>query len=404
MKSQIQISILVIGSVLSLLEWFLADDPDFAASVLILTSLLTIATHLIVEWRYYKRHGAVIASSQFLILPGLAMVITDFFSLLGSLPYYETEGMLELEGNVIALFTIPYLILFTVMTHRYYNKRYTGFIVRRKIMGTITLPLIIHSTVTAIIVLIALVFQYIELFSLIFVIIYLYQVLSILVIPRFKKKETPGHDRERRAYMDAIGRTPTRRQSIPASSSTEPVRPSQRSDRRSIPTRPSGGYKSVPTQSRSQKPQPSSRTRQPTSRRTTATNSSQKPTNSKARSQTSSKETSRKPAATIGDGIELISQPKAVARREALDQKYIPSGNVIKEDLKCMVCYQDFSKSSKSIIILCPSCKYPAHEEELNQWLLASPQCPRCAKEIKKSINNKLRLNEKDYANLINKL
>ena len=47
-----------------------------------------------------------------------------------------------------------------------------------------------------------------------------------------------------------------------------------------------------------------------------------------------------------------------------------------------MICYDSFNSSSNDNVIVCPNCKFPAHERELRAWLNQAERCPRCNKEI----------------------
>ena len=89
----------------------------------------------------------------------------------------------------------------------------------------------------------------------------------------------------------------------------------------------------------------------------------------------------------VSNGISGAVRPSPKTTVSGSSKRYIPNGSVKKEDLKCMVCYQEFAKDPKSIVILCPECKYPAHELELHQWLNQSSKCPRCAKNIKSNLH-----------------
>ena len=49
----------------------------------------------------------------------------------------------------------------------------------------------------------------------------------------------------------------------------------------------------------------------------------------------------------------------------------------------------DFDKREIRRIILCPHCKYPAHEDEFLMWFKTSRLCARCAQPISaKYVNN----------------
>ncbi|MFX1450510.1 MAG: hypothetical protein ACFFCM_06695, partial [Promethearchaeota archaeon] len=59
------------------------------------------------------------------------------------------------------------------------------------------------------------------------------------------------------------------------------------------------------------------------------------------------------------------------------------AGVVTIEDFKCIFCFQLPKPSDKGRgIVLCPSCKHPAHADAFKDWLRSSELCSRCGAQI----------------------
>ncbi len=399
MRKEIHIAITITGIVTALLEWYVVDDEYFSRSIVMLTLLLNSYLHLLSEWIYYRQNNAVIASSQFLIIPYINIIVAQILSSYGFMfQLFESRGSLQFNISAVSLLVIPLSALSIMLTARYYQKRYTGFVLKRKLHGPVKFPLFFNTLTIVIIIIIAIEIEFIGLNSVLILLMYFIQVIAYLIRPMFKSEYD---DTARRQYINSLSRSPSRRSDYtpPRQRTITPSRPSQRGERkkrRSISTAPSSGYRTVPTTSRKKKKEKKTRA--------VPTVSGNKKTSSKTAKSKNNKVSKPRNVAAVSDGIEIVTKPKAVKRRAKLDQNLLPSGNVSKDDLKCMICYTEFESKSMMTVTLCPLCKYPAHEEELNQWLFQSSHCPRCAKDMKGKLNKRLRVNEKDYAKMIGKL
>jgi len=60
------------------------------------------------------------------------------------------------------------------------------------------------------------------------------------------------------------------------------------------------------------------------------------------------------------------------------------AGILSSEDFKCIFCFKlpELPDDKERGIILCPSCKHPAHEDEFKEWINSSNLCSRCSTEI----------------------
>lgn len=394
MKKEFHIASSVIAIIVALLEYFVVEDIRLANSIVILAVVVNSFVHLYSEYRYYRQNDAVIASSQFLLIPFMNIILINFLGpLSASGPIIQGSASVDITSTETSLLGVPYLILLTFLMGRYYQRRYTGFVLKRKVHGPLKIPLFIHTMVIGILMLSTVTLGYLDIIGLTAVVIYIIQILSYLIIP--KLRPTGYNNSTRRRYIDSISsgssRAPSARSDYSPPNERRTIRqsPSQRSDspkskRRNVSTTPNGGYRTVPVESRSTTPRPS----------TTQKKTSQK--------KATKKKSSRKKVARVSDGIAVLSMPKPVIKGK--NANLLPNGNTKKEDLKCMICYQDFDKSSKAVVSLCPDCKYPAHEAELHQWLIQSYKCPRCSRDIKNRVDNSMRIEEKGYVKMIKNL
>ena len=142
------------------------------------------------------------------------------------------------------------------------------------------------------------------------------------------------------------------------------------------------------------------------SRTTTSTpRSSQRSASTRSRRPTASTSSaaSRSSSARIDPGIEVRSTRSTTTRKtsktKTITKKIFPIGTPKKEEMQCIICYMDFDKKDRRRIILCPHCRYPAHEDEFMSWFKTSRLCARCNQTIStRYVNNpKYRINIKLY-------
>lgn len=122
-------------------------------------------------------------------------------------------------------------------------------------------------------------------------------------------------------------------------------------------------------------------TTRPASTTRSRSSSTTRGTRSTARSRSSPTRTRRKTKSkkvTTKRKSVKVSKPKSSkSRLNALR----PKGAVLsKEDFKCIFCFQlpDVRKDKGRGIVLCPTCKHPAHADEFKDWLKNSNLCSRC--------------------------
>ncbi len=67
-----------------------------------------------------------------------------------------------------------------------------------------------------------------------------------------------------------------------------------------------------------------------------------------------------------------------------IDQYQPKAGRLSEEDFKCIFCFNlpKLPEDANRGIILCPTCRHPAHADEFRDWLKNSTLCSRCDAEI----------------------
>jgi len=404
-------SVAVAGIVFSVLEFLSADNPELGYSLILATIFMLGLIYLGSEWRYYRRHNALLASIQFLVVPGIMLLAGNYLA-----PRSYQSGIINFQirifheiyatSSLVSLVLLLPIVMILGLTARYYDGRYPGFVIRRRQFGPLAFPLMIHLLITSGIIGLSVLVGYVDFLGLVFLVLTVVQFIQKLIIPVFNSGSDQDWERDRRGFLSSVlGNSRSRNQrrqissgssrSNPASRSDTPTRSASRSNRRhsrEVSTTPTGGYREVPTRSRSS----GNGTPRPTS-----TNSSR----SSSRSSSSPSTGRRSSVAEVDHGIEAVTPSRAKKVKQSKLKDYLPKGNYDHTDLKCMVCYEDFSEKSRKNIVVCPSCKFPAHEVEFKSWLNTSPRCPRCNKEVKN--NRKLNsgtVPEYQYAKFIRKL
>ncbi len=120
-------------------------------------------------------------------------------------------------------------------------------------------------------------------------------------------------------------------------------------------------------------------------------------TRSRATSRTTSSQVKAKPKTTPTKRVRTTSTINF--------KKFKPKTSVLTEDdFKCIFCFStpDKSKDKGRSIIVCPTCRYPAHADEWKDWLRSSNLCSRCSTEIPASYRrNPDQISVKDYEKVI---
>ena len=310
-------------------------------------TLYIIATlRYILERRHYKKHKAVTASTQFLLLPFSIMLMGNYISPVARFVEIfvirvDTTGgdLVRIHFNFISLTMILPLIVLSVLFNNYFSGKWPAMAVNRKIRRGRAIPFLLFTLFILLQLLGFFINLRIDLISLIFTLVYITMFLGYFIVSPLQQSRQPTPTR---SSSSSARRTPTRSS---ASSST------QRSTRASTTT----GR---------------------TSRSTVSASSA-----SRRRAVTS---TARSTSARVVPGRDITTTRK-VTRSTTVrrgTKNIFPVGKVTKDDLKCIICYMDFKKSDTRKVILCPHCKYPAHADEFFSWFQQSKLCARCNKPI----------------------
>ncbi len=87
-----------------------------------------------------------------------------------------------------------------------------------------------------------------------------------------------------------------------------------------------------------------------------------------------------------------VAAPEAVRVERVNIDELRPKGSVLsKEDFKCIFCF-NLPKSpddDQRGIVICPSCRHPAHADEFREWVRSSPLCSRCDAKIAESFRRR---------------
>lgn len=325
----------IVGLVVGILYVIIQSDIPRMLTIFFITLYIVVALRYILERRHYKKHKAILASTQFLLLPFSVLLmgnyITPFASTYEIFLISSSGNALGIFFNLISLSLIVPVIILTMHFNNYYSGKWPAVAIRRKVRKRRSIPLLIHSFFIFIILLGFFISWQIDLLGLIFVIIYLIFIFRYFVFVGLRKSE------KRTVIMSSNAGRSTTRASTRRSST--------------LATR---------------------------SRRTTSTTRT-KPKSTASRVRSSS--------AKIDPGIEIATRKTTKKSTKTTKTKttvrdFFPKGKASKDEMKCIICFMDFEKKETRKVILCPHCKYPAHEDEFRSWYQTSKLCARCNRPI----------------------
>ncbi len=386
------IAIAIVGFVVALL-YFLDDNTSSGYFFIYLTIYVLVGFRFLLEWKYYRQHGAILASLEFLLLPFMviltAMLLSHEVSSItlfrASFSIFQQSSMV-FTMNIVSFLTIPAFLLFNRLVYFYHSKRWSGFAIKRRLFTTRKVPYLINSILAMILLITGYFFSYFDAVGSLVVIFWIYHSLKYYIFPYFKSSSSTGlvdniltNQDVRRQKTSKNAGSRLREARIKQQSRLERSTPeSPRRKRQSIPTSSRDGQRTVSTSYKNQKTKKTEKKTKP--KRTTRSKINIDP----------------------GNEVKTLSN----SSNSSLSGDLFPSGHTLKEDLSCMFCYEVFKKTDKNII-LCPHCKFPGHEREFVSWIQVSDLCARCSKTLTKSqqINPKYRLSARQYIDkVINKL
>ncbi|MDH5644478.1 MAG: hypothetical protein OEZ01_00635, partial [Candidatus Heimdallarchaeota archaeon] len=149
-RKQIISGMIILGLVLTILEYFIADDLPVSLFIIYTTFYLSLTVVFVTEYKYYRNHDAIPASSQFLVIPLCIMLVGSFIipNSIGKdyleIPIWSTKFELFTSSKITSLSLIPPFFIIGKLLNNFYQGTYSGFVVRRRIHGPTKLPLFFH--------------------------------------------------------------------------------------------------------------------------------------------------------------------------------------------------------------------------------------------------------------------
>jgi hypothetical protein len=393
-SSTTYISLGIIGLVISLLYFQVAEDRINGILALFITLTVLCTLRFFLEWKRYKNHNAILASSQFLILP---FIVIFFGSIISPMLFFTNvfEANYRLLGdtfglvvNLITLLLLIPMIVLSRLFYFYHNKLWLGFAIKNKIYRSRTLPYFFNMFMAGIMVLTIATFETIDLNGKIVVIQWIYHSLKYYILPIFKRSRRSEPTQRFSKLDEFLSNTPTRN-SRNYNNQTSTRTSIQTTRSRNIPVTSRQGQRNISTNYKNSKP-------------ISARSSSHRDIPISSRTQKSTSKGSKNSKVERTEEVKVVNKPKPNVN----NLSYLPIGNVTKDDLACIICYDAFKPNSVNVI-LCKFCKYPAHESEFLRWMQSSTLCPRCAKSIPSSYINspEYKLSSKEYVeNYLSKL
>ncbi len=346
-SADVYLALGLIGSIVALLYGYAGNYPKMLF-VAYLTVWLLAGLRIVLELRYYQRYDAIPASSQFVLLPFLVILIGQFTvhgiftpELLNLELTTSFSGSFSFRINIATALSTPFLIFVIQIFSHLHSRQWLGFAIGRRIFRSRKVPFLVHLCLGIGMALLQFQMRAAEVASLLFIVYWLYSFYRFYL-------RTPSHRVSgRRTRASGYFSNPVMN-SMLGSSSTRRRRP----------------YASGSHRVRDAGP-PSSRS------------------NGRAMS------LPQRNVVEVDKGITLSPQSSRKTKRKPLKNgdvsSFVPSASVKKEDLACSICYTEF-KSTDGTIFVCPHCKFPSHENELDAWMKESNLCPRCSKPISPSM------------------
>ncbi|NPD88601.1 MAG: hypothetical protein HGN29_07745 [Asgard group archaeon] len=346
------LAIAIIGSVVGFLYLIIQREQGLPKTLLFFYITLYIIAFLryVLERRHYRKHKAVTASTQFLILPFSVLFMGNYISPFSNFVEIFVININLVSGdtvhlyfNLISLSMILPLIVLSVLFNNYFSGKWPAMAVNRKIRRGRLIPFLLFTLFVLLLLFGFFINLKMDFLSLFFAVIYFVMFIGYFI-----------------------------------------VSPLQKSRQRTVQRTPAASTRRSPTRaSASSRQRPSTTSTSTRSRRSTSAQTSGRISSSSA-SRRRAVTTARTTSAKIAPGKD-ITTTKKVTRSTTVrrgTKNIFPVGRATKDDLKCIICYMDFKKSESRKVILCPHCKYPAHADEFFNWFQQSKLCARCNKPI----------------------
>ncbi len=399
-KSAFYAAIAVLGGTIAALYQWVLDDTESASTILFITIYTIVSIRFILEWQYYKRHRAILASSQFVLLPFILLVSGSYltyysrFYPLFSLGLVLQSIDINIFLNLLSVTLIIPLLVVQRLFYYYHSGRWQGFVIHRKLFESRAVPLIVNLLLAIAQVFLVFTFRFANIVSALFIIGTVYHIFKYYILDPIRARSAT------RALDNALYNTET---TYISPRSTVQIRERSRNN---IPVLPRNGLRTVSTKSRNPR---TVSTRSGRASKTSSKSSSKKKrssgtTGSRGSTSRSSSNTGRKlKTQKKSKSVAEIAPGRNVNKRQlpveiTNGSSLVPEGHITKDDLKCIICFDVIRKGDQPIV-LCPHCKYPAHEDEFNSWTAVSKLCARCSKPLSGAYirSPKLKFSSADY-------
>jgi hypothetical protein len=326
----------IIGVVVGILYLILQDDLSIALVFFFATLYLIVMLRYLLERRHYKKHKAALASTQFLLLPFSILLMGNYISPFANfveifILNVDISGgeSIQVYFNLVSLSLIVPIVILSLHFSNYYSRKWPAMAVNRKVRRGRAIPTLLHTAFILILLAGFFINWKIDFLGFLFIILYIIYFIRYFIVDTFDKT------------------------------------------RREVVTRPTASTSSTTT------------TRTPTTTQQRTSSQRQTRTSTTATRSRSSRASSASVRIDPGRSISTTRKPTVkVSSTKVTDQSIFPAGRPTREDLKCIICYMDFKKSDPRRVVLCPHCKYPAHEDEFLNWFKRSKRCARCNKPI----------------------
>ena len=357
------LAIAIVGFTVGILYAAIEKDVPRTLTIFFITLYTVLALRFILERRHYKKHKTILASTQFLMLPFLVMLMGNYISPI-AFTYRIFDIEIDLSGgssiyspfNLISISLILPVVILSIYFGNHYSGKWPAIAVNRKVRKGRKIPFLIHTLYVAIFLVGFFINWQIDFVCLLFVVFYVIYIFRYFIIAFAV-----------RSNQQVRVTTTTARSTTGRS------------------TRSSATTRRTTASSSSRSRSGSTRTTRPASTRTAASR------------------TSRSSSVRVDPGIDIrparSKTTKKTSTTKTVSKSIFPIGTPKKDEMKCIICYMDFDKKEKRRIILCPNCRYPAHEDEFISWFKTSKLCARCNQSISARYvsNPKYRINIKIY-------
>lgn len=404
-KLSVYSAVAVIGVTISFLYYTVGMDDSTAYFVFFTTVYVIAAFRFLLEWRYYRQNRAILASSQFLLLPFVVLLTGSFLtyrinaSTLIDFQLHLQSSHLTFIINLVSLSLLLPLIVLHRLFFFYHAKKWLGFAIHRKLFQSRVVPLLVNILFLTIQLFVVIRLGVADGIAAIFILTSFIHIFKYYIFSLFKR--SPMQSMDSVLYNSETTHIPT--------NSNVRIEPRRRSGE--IPLLPREGLRTVSARGKNTRTVSTSSKNQRTianrgkNRRDTSSSHQQEPNHTRRTSTpdiVAVTHQNRKGIAEVAPGREVHavrSTPNAIQNVSSV----LPAGKHLhKADLKCIICFDDISTRDEPII-LCPHCKYPSHESEFMAWSVSSNLCARCSKPILKSYfkNPKYRFSAKEYVNKV---